>query len=168
MMRPASPPTHPSIVHAVDDSPTAHIVWERGCAGSLLGSIIGSANALLVSMYLVFPSPWKLWIAVGIGGLIGSAFQGAFLRPYIRPSALWVTISGLSWFGLSVCFTWLASTQAVVGMISVGLLASGLVSIGQYILIRHHFPSAWWWIVMNMILGAMFWTGPLMWLWLTM
>jgi hypothetical protein len=165
MMSPNPSPSR-SITRTVPPPPpdTAHVVWEWGCVGSLLGLVVGPLSAVLVALNspFRFPSPVYVGIAFSIGGLIASAFQCAFLRPAIPPSPLWLIVSTLMWATIGVGLDGLLTAHVVVSFVCAGTLANGLVSIGQYLLIRRYIPSAWQWIVMNTLLGAFLGGGPVL------
>jgi len=35
-----------------------------------------------------------------------------------------------------------------------GMLGCGIISLGQWLLLRPYLRSAWWWLIMSILLGA--------------
>jgi hypothetical protein len=141
----------------------AHLVWERGCAGSFLGFVVSplSVGVLLSNLPMLPPYPFNLWLAIGLGGMISSAFQGVFIRKAIPVAWIWLLTSTLSWFGLGFALLWLMHLPTLVPGLCLLALANGIVSIGQYVIIRARVPAAWQWVVMNTVLGGLLWSVPL-------
>jgi hypothetical protein len=141
----------------------AHLVWERGCAGSFLGFVASPLSIGVILSYLatLLPYPLNFWLAICLGGVISSAFQGVFIRKAIPVAWIWLLMSTLSWAGVGLSLVWLLRLPTIVPSLCVVVLANGIVSIGQYILIRERVPSAWQWMLMNTILGGLLWSVPL-------
>ena len=140
----------------------AHFVWERGCVGSLLGLVVGplSAGGMLTQLPQWIPYPINTWLAVSLGGLIVSAFQGVFIRKAIPVSGIWLLTSTLSWLAVAVSLFWLVQVQPLILGLYVVALANGIVSSCQYILLRARLSSAWQWVLMNTLLGVLLWGAP--------
>jgi hypothetical protein len=163
-------PTEPSRLSVTTASPLAgalhpaHLVWERGCAGSLLGLVVGplSAGVLLNYLPTVFAHPISIWLAISLGGLISSAFQGLFIRKAISAPWIWLLTSTLIWLALGCSIYWLLRWQTSVLGLGVAALANGVVSVGQSVVIRERLPSAWQWVLMNTVLGGLVWGLPLL------
>jgi hypothetical protein len=92
---------------------------------------------------------------------VSSAFQGLFIRKAIPTLWLWLLTSMLSWFVLGYSIDWLLYTQTRVFGLGVLALANGVVSIGQFVMLRERLPSVWQWVLMNMLLGGLVWGLPL-------
>jgi hypothetical protein len=141
----------------------AHLVWERGCVGSFLGFVASPLSIGVILSYLatLLPYPLNFWLAICLGGVISSAFQGVFIRKAIPVAWIWLLTSMLSWAGVGLGLVWLLRLPTIVPSLCVIVLANGIISIGQYLLIRERVPSAWQWIVMNTVLGGLLWSVPL-------
>jgi hypothetical protein len=141
----------------------AHLVWERGCAGSFLGLVVGPLSAGMLLIYLppLLSDPIRIWLAISFGGLIGSAFQGAFIRKAISTPRIWLLTSTLGWSVLGFSLQWLLRPHTIVLGLSGIALTNVVVSISQYVLIRERVSSAWQWVLMTMMLGGLVWGGPL-------
>jgi hypothetical protein len=163
-------PTQPSRLPIATASPRAgvlhpaHLVWERGCAGSLLGLVVGplSVGVLLSFLPMLLLHPITFWFAISLGGLIGSAFQGLFIRKAISAPWVWLFTSMLSWFALGCSIDWLLHAQTRMLALGVMALANGVVSIGQSVVMRKRLPSTWQWVLMNTMLGGLVWGLPLL------
>jgi len=162
-------PTEPSHLPLAFASPIAetlhpaHLLWERGCAGSFLGLIVSPLSIGLILSYLltVLPYPLNFWLAISLGGIICSAFQGVFIRKAIPDVWIWLVTSTLSWFGIGFSLFWLLRLPTIVPGLCMIALANGIVSVGQYVIIRGRVPAALQWVLMNTMLGGLLWSVPL-------
>jgi hypothetical protein len=121
-----------------------------------------SVGVLLGSLPILLLHPITFWFAISLGALIGSAFQGLFIRKAIPAPWIWLFTSMLSWFALGCSIDWLLYAQTRVLALGVIVLANGVVCIGQSVVMRERLPSAWQWVLMNTMLGGLVWGVPLL------
>jgi hypothetical protein len=156
----------PNIAMTTRRSSALNVVWEDGLAGTFLGLIVGGCNYLVLRLTFGMYPPITLSVLfLGISGTIAGALQGAFVRPYARPRLTWLVVSSLGWMiaGTSMEFfaqwtrrndgLWMHLFEPVLWLLG-GMLGCGIISLGQWLLLRPYLRSAWWWLIMSILLGA--------------
>jgi hypothetical protein len=156
----------PNIALTTTRPSALNLVWGDGLAGTLLGLIVGGCNYLVLRLtFALYPPITISVLFLGISGAIAGALQGAFLHPYARPRLTWLLVSSLGWMiaGTSMDLfaqwtrtndsLWMDLFEPVLWLLG-GMLGCGIISFGQWLLLRPHLRSAWWWLIMSILLGA--------------
>ena len=147
---------------SLNTDPTSQAVedfWTNAVIGSSLGTLLGTISLVIV-MAILDPiwSIGAVYIASIVSGLIAGATQGAFLRRYVEPKALWLGLSGAGWL------TNVIAVQAIVRYwsstdlnrwIVVETLGGAIIGTFQWLVIRHNWSRSVWWVPLN----ATVWAG---------
>ncbi len=142
--------------------PTSQAVedfWSNAVIGSSLGTLLGTISLMIVMAILdLFSSIGTVLIASIVGGLIAGATQGAFLRHYVQPKAVWLALSCAGWLtnvivaGAIVRYWPSADLNRWIVIEGLG---GAIIGTFQWLLLRRNWSRSVWWVPLN----ATAWAG---------
>jgi hypothetical protein len=128
-------------------------IWLKASIGSVLGTIVGAINMMVVGTVLsILWDTTGLFVAAAISGAIAGAIEGSLLRRYTRPAIIWVAASCIGWVAVGLFGGELISllpNSSINRWIPISTISGAIVGAIQWLVLRRSIRQGFWWIFIN-------------------